>query len=352
MKNKDIEEPLEQFEKRKAEHLRLALERSNQSHLGADFESVELLHEALPKGALSDVDLKCDSLGRKVGPFFISSMTAGHAGSLNVNHRLAVAAAHCGWRMGVGSQRRELFDSAARQEWAQLRAQLPQVRLLGNLGLAQVIHCDSVQIEALVESLGAEAIFVHLNPLQEALQKEGTPNFTDGERALERLCAKLPVPVVVKETGCGMTLKTMRRLRDCGVRAIDVAGRGGTHWGLLEGARAEVDSLHARAAKTFGAWGISTVDSLLAAKELMQDVEIWASGGVRSGLDAAKCFALGAVQVGLAHSLLAAAIEDEEKLIQEMQRFEFELRIALFCTGSVKPCALQDGEKWRIRSAK
>jgi isopentenyl-diphosphate delta-isomerase len=279
-------------------------------------------------------------------PFFISSMTAGHRNGVEINRRLARAASEKKWMMGVGSQRKELTDSAASTEWKQIRKESPNAVLLGNLGIAQVIQSPVSQIQKLVDSLEAKALFVHLNSLQEALQPEGTPNFAGSLKALENLVSKLSVPVIVKETGCGFSKATCEKLKSVGVQQMDVSGFGGTHWGRIEGYRSEPGSLFFEAAQAFKNWGISTVDSLVNALEVFSPNSVWASGGVRSGLDAAKLLAMGATAVGVAQPILEATVVSEEKLLEKMAQFEFELKMAMFCTGILSLQKYQTTRVW------
>lgn len=340
-----------QFERRKVDHIRLSLDQASQATGYSGFERIELQHEALPDLNFDQVSLASTSLKTKVPtPFFISSMTAGHQDSSRLNLLLARAAEARGWSMGVGSQRRELNDPAAAREWKEIRAQARKLRLFGNIGLAQLIQTKTAQIEKLVEQLQASAMIVHLNALQECLQPEGTPQFKGGLKALERLCKQLSVPVIVKETGCGFSRATLKRLRGLGIAAVDASGLGGTHWGRIEGARNTAEDVRFEAARTLANWGISTVDTLVAAAELKKDYELWASGGVRSGLDAAKAFALGATAVGFAKPILEAAMIDEEALLKTMARFEFELRTVLFCTGAKNIAELHSRKVWMWRS--
>jgi isopentenyl-diphosphate Delta-isomerase len=249
--------------------------------------------------------------------------------------------------MGVGSQRRELGDGTAAAEWKTLRKSAPNVSLLGNLGIAQLIVTKTDQVERLVENLQASAMIIHLNALQECLQPEGTPRFRGGLKAIERLCKQLSVPVIVKETGCGFSKATLKRLRGTGVAAVDVSGLGGTHWGRIEGERNTRQDIRFEVAQTMAGWGISTVDSLLEAKKLKPKFEIWASGGVRSGLDAAKLFAMGANTVGFAKPILEAALKTEDELLHKMSVLEYELKTALFCTGAVSIEDLQQKKVWQ-----
>jgi isopentenyl-diphosphate delta-isomerase len=335
---------MQQFENRKADHLRLSLDPKMEASGGSGLDSIQLIHEALPNLNLTEVSLETKFWQQKAAsPLFISSMTAGHHQGEAINLTLAKVAAKNRWPMGVGSQRRELTDPAAKAEWQRLRKIAPNALLMGNVGLSQLIEVPLKAVLGLVDSLEACALFVHANALQEALQPEGTPNFKGTLKALEKLCKASEVPVVLKETGCGFSKDTLRRLKNVGLSAVDVSGFGGTHWGRIEGGRAG-DSMAAKAAETFKDWGISTVDSLLQAGGL--SLEIWASGGIRSGLDAAKAIALGAKKVGFAKPALVAALDGEEALERWLKLMEFELKVALFCTGSASPEALRKGKRW------
>lgn len=346
-----IEKPqlVQQFEQRKQDHIRLALKGENEALGHSGLDRVQLIHEAIPELDFSDVTIGTDIFGHSVAaPLLISSMTAGHFDAININLVLAEACAARNWIMGVGSQRRQLFDSEARNEWQTIRRQAKNAKLLGNIGLAQLIQTDSKEIQALADSLEAIAMIVHTNPLQECFQPEGTPHFKNAYASLERCCRELTIPVIIKETGCGFSAKTLQRLTNTGVAAVDVSGFGGTHWGRIEGQRAESDLVRANAAISFKNWGISTIDSLLTARAAKLNYAIWASGGIRSGLDAAKCFALGAQVVGIAKPMLEAALQGFEQLMLTMETYEFELKTALFCTGNATLQALQENESWQI----
>ena len=324
-----------QFEQRKKDHIRIALDPRVQATGGTGLDQIELLHEALPEINFSDISLKTQFLKYQLNaPIFISSMTAGHVDSVDLNLRLARAAQARGWAMGVGSQRKELTDPAAMLEWKKLRQECPRAVLIGNIGITQLIQTPISDIQKLVDNLQASALFVHTNPLQECLQPEGTPQFKGGLVALKHLCEKLNVPVILKEVGCGFNPRTIERLKDTGIYALDVSGFGGTHWGRLEGFRSSQNDKLSQAAQTFENWGISTLESLLFAVEAKPHYEIWASGGVRSGLMIAKLRALGARMVGVAQPVLAAALQGEKELDHLMEQLEFELKVAMFCTGS------------------
>ncbi len=219
-------------------------------------------------------------------------MTAGHEKGREINEALARLSDRKQILMGVGSQRRELEDSNAAEEWMRVRKQAPKARLLGNIGIAQLIQSPIDKVRRLIDSTEALAMFVHLNSLQEVLQPEGTHDFRNGLEAIENLVKMAGVPVIVKEVGCGFSVETLKRLENTGIFAVDISGKGGTHWGRVEGYRSNENDRLYKVAQTFSNWGISTLQSMLNAKEARVNYEIWASGGVRNGLRDRKalCF--------------------------------------------------------------
>lgn len=324
-----------QFEQRKRDHIDLALMPANQSNELNTFDQYNLMHDALPDLDFTDIAIQSKRFNRLVEkPFIVSSMTAGHANAVNINQRLIEACSQSGWAMGVGSQRRELTDKQAAFEWDPLRQNYPSVSLFSNLGIAQIIDTPISAIERLIDTLQADALIIHCNPLQELIQPEGTTNFKGCWAALEQLIKNLPTPVIIKETGCGFSQNTLIRLNNIGVAAVDVSGLGGTHWGRIEGHRAMNDPIRHKTAETFRNWGIDTVQSIINAATINPNFEIWGSGGVRHGLDAAKLFALGASTVGFAKPMLEAALHTTEQVLEKMSTIEFELKTAMFCTGS------------------
>lgn len=342
------------FESRKEDHIRLSMEAKNQTAGQSGLEQIHLMHDAIPELNLEEISLKTNFWKQSAAsPLFLSSMTAGHHKGEALNLTLAKVAGKKHWPMGVGSQRRELEDAEAAKEWKRLRKDAPDTIFFSNLGLTQLIEVGAEEALKLVENLESIALIIHTNPLQEAIQEEGTPHFTGGLKALEKICKISKVPVILKETGSGFSSLTLQKIFPLGLGAIDVSGLGGTHWGRIEGGRASHNSLKALAAKTFANWGESTVNSLHVATKLRKELkaintEIWASGGIRSGLDAAKCLALGADKVGFAKPALEAALSGEESLATWMNLMELELRIALFCTGSKDINALRGQEsKWQ-----
>lgn len=344
------DQDLREFERRKREHIEQSLDPRNQAMGMAGLERVRLTHEALPDFNLNQVSLRCLSLGaERKTPFLVSSMTAGHTGATELNELWLRCCKARGWALAVGSQRRQIEDNSASShlEWKGFANS--GVEIIGNLGLAEVIRTPVAEIARLVDSLGASAFFVHLNGLQECIQPEGNPDFWGGWKALENLVKQLSVPVLVKETGCGISASTAQHLAQIGIAAVDVAGLGGTHWGRIEGGRSPSESWNARAAATFANWGLSTVESLRDLREVsLLDCETWASGGLRTGLDAAKVLALGAKRVGFAQPALQAALLGDEKLLSWMEAIERELAVALFCTGSKTVESLREDGKWKI----
>lgn len=322
------------FTQRKKDHIKLALDERTQGLVDSGFSKIHLLHKALPEINFSEVSLKTQLLGQEfLSPHFVSSMTAGHEDAININLRLAKAAAKQNWLMAVGSQRRELTDPLAANEWTLVRAQVPDVKLVSNIGICELIHQPLDKVLKIIESIGAIGIFVHLNPLQEAFQKEGVAHFSGGLKAIEKLVKKSSVPVLIKEVGFGISAELMSQLFEVGVHSVDVAGHGGTHWAQIEALRHNENEIQNAASPAFDDWGSSTIECLMNAQEMVLFNQIWASGGVRNGVDSAKCLALGARAVGVAQPLMKAAVNDEEQVLQVMKRFDFELKVAMFCTG-------------------
>lgn len=364
-------ETVDAFERRKHDHIERALDPENQAVGLGGFETIRLEHEALPELNFDEVQIQGKILGHPVRcPIFISGMTAGFPGANPINLALGEACEARGWAMGVGSQRRELADTSAVSDWKALRKLAPHALIMGNLGISQLIHANVSDVQRMGEALEAQTMVIHLNALQECIQHEGTPQFRGGLRAIEALVAHSKIPVVVKETGCGISAATARRLKDIGVAAVDVSGLGGTHWGRIEGTREPHPSsiqnknIRRRVSHTFRNWGISTIESLISLQSEMvmmaptigisqrpaaiaaRPFEVWASGGVRSGLDAAKCLALGAQAVGVAKPALEKALEGTEALAHWMETLEYELKTALFCTGSETLEALRERKVW------
>jgi isopentenyl-diphosphate delta-isomerase len=321
---------------RKAEHLRLALEQRMQLE-ARFFDDWYFEHCALPELDFAAVDTGVEFLGKRLtAPLLISCMTGGTGTAARLNENLALAAERVGVALGVGSQRKAL-ESPALAETFLVRHAAPTVPLLANLGAVQLNYGYGVEhCRRAVEMIGADALVLHLNPLQEALQPEGNGNFADLLPKMAKVARELEVPVIVKEIGCGISARTAEQLARIGIRTIDVAGVGGTSWARIEASRSGDLEL----GESFADWGIPTPDSIqeLAA---IPGLSIIASGGVRNGIDAAKCLALGADLVGMAYPFLAAATESAEAVEAKLRRALQELRIAMFCAGAGSVSAMR-----------
>lgn len=329
-----MSESFKDFESRKKDHIRLALDNGTQNLVKSGFNQIHLSHQALPEINFSDVSLKVELLGHEfASPHFVSSMTAGHEDSLQINLRLARAAQKKNWLMGVGSQRRELTDPLAAAEWKKIKLEFPDLKLVSNIGISELIQQPLEKILLLIENLGSIGIFVHLNSLQEVFQNNDEAIFAGGLKAIENLVKKASVPVLVKEVGFGINKEVTQKLYEIGVRVVDVTGNGGTHWGQIEALRSHDDPTIENAIAAFHDWGDSTIDCLLNLQEQVLFSQVWASGGVRNGVDSAKCLALGARAVGVAQPLMKAAVKGEADVIKVMDIFDFQLKTAMFCMG-------------------
>ena len=328
--------------RRKADHIRITLEEDvGFGALTTGLERYRLVHQALPELDLADVDSRAELLGRTVGaPILISCMTGGVERGAQINRRLARAAQAWGVAMGVGSQRAAL-DDAELAESFRVRELAPGVPLLANLGVSQLREPAALErCRRAVAMIDADALVLHANPLQEALQPEGTPNFAGVIDLIGEVAATVGVPVLVKEVGWGIAENLARALAEAGVAGIDVAGAGGTSWSQVERHRIS-DPVMRRVAATFQEWGIPTADSVVACRSGFPDGLVIASGGLRSGLDAAKCIALGADAAALAAPFLRAAVEGEAALDDELRRIVTELRVAMLCVGAATVAELR-----------
>lgn len=320
---------------RKADHISINLEQDVQAReVRTGFEQVRFLHTALPELDLDAVDPSTTFLGHALGaPVLISSMTGGVERGQRINRNLALVAQDLGVAMGVGSQRAALEDPVRAAAFS-IREHAPDILLFANLGAVQLNYGYTVDhCRRAVEMIGANALMLHLNPLQEALQWDGNRDFSGLLGKIADVAAALEVPVVVKEVGNGISGPVARQLIDAGVSAIDTSGAGGTSWSAVEHHRAITDRAR-RLSTTFVDWGIPTADSLRMVREVSTDIPLIASGGMRTGLDAAKAIALGANLAGFAGPLLRAADIGENETRQILTTLIEELRLAMFLTGS------------------
>jgi isopentenyl-diphosphate delta-isomerase len=326
---------LTQIEQRKADHLTINLEEDVQARtLTSGFDRYRFMHQALPELDLDAVDVSATFLGHKLGaPFLISSMTGGIEDGWIINQRLARAAEAFGCAIGVGSQRAAL-DDPARARYFEMRDAAPTVPIFANIGAVQLNYgYGPDECRRAVEMVDANALILHLNPLQEALQAEGNRDFSGLSAKIAEVCRTLEVPVIVKEIGAGISPDVARMLADAGVAAIDVAGAGGTSWSKVEGLRA-TSALQRRLGATFAEWGIPTATSLSMARSAAPDTPLIASGGLLTGLDAAKAIALGADLAGFAGPMLRAAAVSEDAAFELLEALIVELRLAMFCAGA------------------
>jgi isopentenyl-diphosphate delta-isomerase len=321
-------------EARKARHLDVCLDDDVASTLDAGWSAVRLRHEALPEIALADIDVSARFLGFRLrAPVLISSMTGGTTRAGELNRRLAEAAEAAGIAMGLGSGR-ALIENPALLPTFDVRAIAPHAALFANIGAVSLnygIGIDAVQ--RLIAGLQADGLFLHLNPLQEALQPGGDTNFRDLLPKIAGLCAVLEVPVIAKSVGSGISPATAARLLDAGVAGIDTAAAGGTSWARVEGKRSGDDRREALA-ETFAGWGQPTAEAVRELRERFPGMPLIASGGVRTGVDIARAIALGADLCGLALPFLEAASTSRAAVDDLIGSLVEGLRIAMFATGS------------------
>lgn len=314
---------------RKAEHIRLALEDRNQFGAHA-FESWIFDHEALPDLDFDAIDLSVNFLGKRLqAPILISCMTGGTGIAARINRNLAEAAESRGVALGVGSQRKAIDDPETAATF-EVRAAAPTIPLLANLGAIQLNHGYGIDhCRRAVDMIRADALVLHLNPLQEAIQPEGQCDFAGLLPRMEAVAKALPVPVIAKEVGSGISEATGRRLAGAGIRILDTAGVGGTSWARIEARRAGDLDL----GELFAGWGIPTPESIRQLRRI-EGITIIGSGGLRSGVDVAKAIALGADLGGLAQPFLEAAIDSADRVGARIDRIVQELKISMFCLGA------------------
>jgi isopentenyl-diphosphate Delta-isomerase len=335
--------------KRKADHLALcatdAVAFRNTTTL---LEQVRLLHDALPELDAGAIDLSTTLLGKRLrAPIVIAAMTGGTEEAQRVNHELAAVAEARGYGFGLGSQRAMHLHEEATPTYA-VREHAPTTLVLGNVGVVQARAMTSDDALALVRSIGADALCVHLNPAMELVQPGGDRDFRGGLETLARLVRDLPVPIVVKETGCGISSHVGRRLLEVGVRHVDVSGAGGTSWIAVETKRAEAaGDVRAHAlGEALWDWGIPTAACVASLSALGELEAIIATGGIASGLDVARAIALGASAGGIARPALQALFEGGREGADALfDAIETELRAVMLLTGSADIAALSRAPK-------
>ena len=329
---------------RKADHIRINLYEDVKSGLTTGFERYHFTHQAVPELDLGDIQLTTEVFDRQLeAPILISSMTGGTDQAGRINRRLAEAAQEMKIAMGLGSQRAAIEDSKL-QSTFQVREYAPDILLFANLGAVQLNYGYTItECQLAVDMIEADALILHLNPLQEAVQPEGDVNFGGLLAKIEGVCKKLSVPVIVKEVGWGISEKTARQLAAAGVSAIDIAGAGGTSWSQVEMHRTE-NPYQASLAAAFIDWGIPTVQSLINVQSAAPGMTTFASGGIRDGIDIAKSIALGASLGGLAGPFLKAANESLEAAIATIELIRKQLQVAMFVSGTADIPSLRSTE--------
>ncbi len=321
---------------RKKQHVDLTVSRDVRFRTKTTgLERLDFVHNALPELNLSDIDPSVQFLGHTLkAPFMISCMTGGYADALKINAALAGVCQEKGIALGVGSQRQALEDRKFHRTFSIVREHAPTIPLVGNIGAAEVVNLNIDSAKLLVDLIRADALAVHLNPLQELLQPEGSPNFRGVLSGIERLVRSLPVPVIVKEIGAGISTGVAKRLLDAGVSYIDVAGAGGTSWAGVEILRRKEERL----SHAFWDWGIplaTALQDLVSLRKTGGKFTLIASGGVSSGIDAAKCLAMGADLVASARIFLVELKRSGRNGLRTLiAAWEQELRAAMFLTGS------------------
>ncbi len=335
---------VEDIPARKADHIDIAAGRPVSASISAGWDDVHLIHRSLPEIDLDEIDLRTELFGHKLrAPLVIASMTGGHERAEEINRRLAVAANEFGLAMGVGSQRAAIRRPDLLTTFTVARDMAPDALIIANVGAPQLIAqgpnaaLTVEQIRQLVVDMRADALAIHLNYLQEVVQPEGDTRARGVLAALQELTHALDVPVIAKETGAGISRSQALALRQAGVAALDVGGVGGTSFALVESVRAEEQHLSAAAAlgHLLGDWGLPTAVSVAQCAGL--GMPLIATGGIRSGLDAAKALALGADLVGVARPLLSAALLGEQQLHAYVEELLHALRVVLFLAGVRRP---------------
>jgi len=338
---------------RKKQHVELTLTRDVSFRTKTTgLEELEFINNALPELNLSEIDTSTEFLGRTLAlPVMVSCMTGGYADALQINRQLAEVCEEVGIAMGVGSQRQAMEDTTYHKTFSIVREVAPSIPIVGNIGAAEVAQMNGVDsIRRLVDLIRADAFTVHLNPLQEFLQPEGNTNFRGVLSGIATLVEQLPIPVIIKEIGAGISTEVARRLLDVGVRHIDVAGAGGTSWAGVETLRRRDGGF----AEQFWDWGIPTaiaIREVAALKSSANNFVLIASGGITTGFEAAKCIALGADLVASARPVLSALHRGKKKGVRALlDSWAQVLRGIMFLTGSGTLTALQHAPLVRYRS--
>ena len=334
---------------RKTEHIRLCLtDQVEGVNKSTGLEGISFIHNALPEINFHDINIETSFLGKSLkAPFLVSSMTGGSELATEINVNLAAASEEKGWAIGLGSTR-ALLESSAHEDSFLIRKQAKTVPVIANLGAVQFNYGYGVdECQRIVDATEADSLVLHLNSLQEIVQDGGDLNFEDLLPKIEEVCKNLSVPVGVKEVGFGIDGTVAEKLYSVGVHYIDVAGAGGTSWSQVEKLRT-ADPLREAAAEAFNNWGIPTKDCLVSVRSKLPNAPLVASGGMKTGLDAAKAITIGADVVGYARTLLKAATVSVEEVLKVMEQTEFELKMTMFGIGAKNLADLKNTKRVSI----
>ena len=336
--------------KRKKDHLSICIQ--NQVEAGSTlFDDIHLVHSALPECNMDDIDTSVNFLGNNLkSPLFISSMTGGHPDTIHINKVLAEVSELYGIGMGVGSQRAALENPELIDSFSVVRDVAPHAYICGNIGVVQLVEHGIEWADKAIEMIDANALCVHLNFLQESLQSEGDHSAVGCLNAIKDLCHDVKYPIIVKETGSGISERTASKLWEAGVSAIDVGGYGGTSWSKIEGFRSSkstdtCDKILSNLSGWFNTWGIPTAVSVFEVSKGNKGPVI-ATGGIRSGIDIAKSISIGADMGGMALPLLKPALSGIDATCKFIDLIHLQLRISMFLTGSKTISDLKHAQKY------
>lgn len=339
----------DEVKQRKIEHVNVALEQDLTVPQQANWQDIHFVHQALPEVNLDEIDTSVHFLGHTLRyPIFISSLTGGHPDVTSINRNLARAAEAYGLALGVGSQRAAIVNPGVADSYAVTREQAPTAFLIANIGAPQLIPqarhpaFTQEQVQRAIAMIGANALAVHMNSLQEAAQPEGDRRAVGEAAALRQLTAQLELPVIAKETGAGVCREQALLLRACGVSAIDVGGAGGSSMSAMEAARSQArgDQQTMQIGTLYRDWGVPTPIAVIEAGTA--ELPLIATGGVRNGLDAARALALGASLVGIGFPFLKAASESYEKVCELLEGIVGQLKVAMQLSGAASITQLRE----------
>jgi isopentenyl-diphosphate delta-isomerase len=320
-------------EKRKAEHIKILLEQKAQARKATTgFEDIQLVHRALPEVDRQKISLSASFLGKKLSaPLIVGAMTGGTEEATKINASIAEAVEKLHLGMGVGSQRAAIEDRQLEKTYSIARKKAPTAFLIANIGGVQLVHgCGLKEVKKAVEMIDADAVALHLNAVQEAVQPEGQTNFKGVLAKISEIAGELDMPVIVKETGCGISAEDAKALEAAGVKAIDIGGVGGTSFAAVEYYRSTSPN---NMGEVFWDWGIPTAVSLIETTQTVK-IPVIASGGVRSGLDIAKSLALNANLASISQPVLEAAVKGAKKTQELLSCLIDELRNVMFLVGA------------------